>query len=424
MRRFNSGPRLQFLLSLGQRVTRFEGPTVSESVSNSVRGRFTRSEFADTPLKLACCSLTRVCLDALRFWRTTMKPPFTLFRRGKMFYCQETATGHQLSLKTRDEAAAHALLHAKNEAYRQPILNLQMARTYLTASDPEIAGRTWQASMDEMAKTKTGVTLHRHRSAMKDKAFDLIRDHPILETQASQLLKVLHSGSISTNIFLRRLHNFSLDMGWLPWPILAKKRWPKIHFKEKRAVTTAEHDAIVTGETNPERRAYYECCWHLGAAQTDVANLDAEDVDWSVRAVSFNRQKTGVVSIVRFGGDLEAILRRLPQSGPLFPNHCLKIENPPLTGNFREPANAPEFRVSRCIATATPGPSGRGRRVTPNGSPKRRWGMPARPCTALTQRRPRSSFRRWRTMRSGRLPPTTPWSSRCPSPSLRWALTG
>jgi hypothetical protein len=121
-------------------------------------------------------------------------------------------------------------------------------------------------------------------------------------------MKVLGVGCVSTNIFLRRLHNFSLDMGWLPWPILAKKRWPKIHFKEKRAVTAAERHAVATGETNPERRTYYECCWHLGAAQTDVSNLAAEDIDWPNRNVSFHRQKTGVASIVRFGDALEVVL--------------------------------------------------------------------------------------------------------------------
>jgi hypothetical protein len=30
---------------------------------------------------------------------------------------------------------------------------------------------------------------------------------------------------------------------------------------------------------NPERRAFYECCWHLGGAQSDVAELTAEDID-------------------------------------------------------------------------------------------------------------------------------------------------
>jgi hypothetical protein len=46
------------------------------------------------------------------------------------------------------------LVHSKNEAFRQPVLNLQIARTYLSATDPEIARRTWQAAMDSMAKLR------------------------------------------------------------------------------------------------------------------------------------------------------------------------------------------------------------------------------------------------------------------------------
>ena len=63
-----------------------------------------------------------------------------------------------------DEARVHVsdggdgLLHSKNEAHRQPVLNLHIARAYLTATDPEVAKRTWQVPMDEMTKTKTGPT--------------------------------------------------------------------------------------------------------------------------------------------------------------------------------------------------------------------------------------------------------------------------
>jgi integrase len=91
-------------------------------------------------------------------------------------------------------------------------------------------------------------------------------------------------------------------------------------------VTWAEHQAIVAGELNPERRAYYECCWHLGAAQTDVANLSADDIDWQTKIVSFQRQKTGTASIIRFGSDLETVLQTLRKSGPLFPHHRTKRE--------------------------------------------------------------------------------------------------
>lgn len=85
-----------------------------------------------------------------------MKPRFTLFRRGQLFYCQDTTTGQQSSLRTKDEGEAQTLLHSKNEAFRQPFLALQMARTYLSAGDPTIATRPWRAVMEEMARTNHG----------------------------------------------------------------------------------------------------------------------------------------------------------------------------------------------------------------------------------------------------------------------------
>jgi hypothetical protein len=35
-----------------------------------------------------------------------------------------------------------------------------------------------------------------------------------------------------------------------------RRQWPKPVFKPKRAITLAEHEAIVARETNPERRAF------------------------------------------------------------------------------------------------------------------------------------------------------------------------
>src|ERR1700677_1381196 len=97
--------------------------------------------------------------------RIIMKSKFILFKRAGVFYSEDTTTGKQHSLRTKDEAEALTLLHSKNEAHRQPVLNLHIARTYLTATDPEIAKRTWQVPMDEMTKTKTGPTLLRYKRA-------------------------------------------------------------------------------------------------------------------------------------------------------------------------------------------------------------------------------------------------------------------
>ena len=47
-----------------------------------------------------------------------MKSRFIMFRRGSVFYAEETATGKQTSLHTKDKAEAIALLNTKNEAAR------------------------------------------------------------------------------------------------------------------------------------------------------------------------------------------------------------------------------------------------------------------------------------------------------------------
>ena len=248
-----------------------------------------------------------------------MKQRFKLFRRGEVFYCEDTETCKQLSLHTKDEAEARALLHAKNESLRQPVLNRQIARAYLTASDPQIARRTWQNVMDEIPKLKSGSTRTRWETAVNSKAFDPLRERVVLETRAEHFLRVLETAGVSTNSYLRRIHSFALDMDWLPWPVLAKKRWPVLKFKPKRAVTWEEHQKILAGEHSPEWTAFYQLLWFLGGSQTDIATLRADNIDWTGRTVAYSRAKTGSLSLIHFGEAVAEILRSRPQEGFLFP---------------------------------------------------------------------------------------------------------
>jgi len=174
--------------------------------------------------------------------------------------------------------------------------------------------------MDSAGSAKRGETLKRWQSAMREAAFDTIRNLPVLETRAEQLLTVLTTGTISSNVYLRRLHNFALDMNWLAWPILPRKRWPKVEYKLKRAITLEEHRKVLAGERNPEWIAYYQMLWHTGGAQTDIATLSADNVDWSTKLISFNRRKTGSLVQLHFDTDLENLLSNLPGDGLLFPN--------------------------------------------------------------------------------------------------------
>ena len=60
-----------------------------------------------------------------------MKSRFILFHRAGVFYCEDTTTHKQTNLRTKDESEANTLLNTKNEAMRQPAMNLQIAQVYL-----------------------------------------------------------------------------------------------------------------------------------------------------------------------------------------------------------------------------------------------------------------------------------------------------
>ncbi len=251
-----------------------------------------------------------------------MKTRYRLIRRssrGGMYYAVDKTTGKPSSLHTTNEDEARQIIEAKNNSQRQPVLNLQIAKAYLAGSDNGMTTRTWQNAIEALMNTKQGANQHRWKTAAKDKALAMLLPQVIIETKGEAILKVLQTGTVSTNVYLRRLHNFCVDMNWLPWPLVPKRQWPAVEFKEKRSITQAEHLAIVAREQNPERKAFYKLAWHLGASQTDLAELNAEDVDWEQHVISYARRKTGSVAMMRLDRDMEEILRDLPGSGPLFP---------------------------------------------------------------------------------------------------------
>ncbi len=250
-----------------------------------------------------------------------MKRRFILYRRkrGGMFYLEDTQTKKQESLHTKNRADAVSVLNARNESTRQPQLNLQIAKAYLSGTDSSVTTRTWQTAIESLTNSKSGANQHRWRIAARDKAFAPLLPRVIIETPGELLLNVIQAGTVSTNVYLRRLHNFCVDMNWLPWPLVPKRQWPAVKFKEKRAITLEEHQKIIAAEVNPERKALYQLCWHLGASQGDIANLKGEDVDWQNGTVSFTRKKTGVAVLVHLGHEALNVFKDLPSEGMLFP---------------------------------------------------------------------------------------------------------
>ncbi len=269
-----------------------------------------------------------------------MKTRFRLiFRgeRGRQFYCVDSETGRRFSLKTKDRDAAEQIVLAKNQSLRQPTLNLQIAKAYLAGTDNGVATRTWQNALASLTNTKLGANQDRWLVVARDPALAPLLPRIIIETPGEALLNAMKAGTVSTNVFLRRLHNFCVDMNWLPWPLIPKRQWPAVKYKEKRAITLAEHQQIIAAEVNPERKTLYQLCWHLGGAQGDIASLKAEDVDWQNSTISYTRKKTGVPVIIHLGAESLNFFKDLPGEGVLFP----------YLSRVRAGDRATEFR-SRC----------------------------------------------------------------------------
>jgi hypothetical protein len=129
--------------------------------------------------------------------------------------------------------------------------------------------------MDELSTHGKISTQTRYARELRSKAYDSIRNKPLIETTSDDLKSVLKRGTKSTNHTLRRLHNLALGNGWIHWNIIAPRQWPKIDWKPKRGVTQMEHNKIIAAEANDERRFYYQMLWETGAAQTDGAMLSA-----------------------------------------------------------------------------------------------------------------------------------------------------
>ncbi|HTQ52183.1 MAG TPA: tyrosine-type recombinase/integrase [Candidatus Acidoferrales bacterium] len=252
-----------------------------------------------------------------------MKTRYRLIRRGirgGLYYCVDNKTGKRTSLGVSDEDAARQIIEARNNSERQPALNLQIARSYLIASDAGWMQRTWQDVMGQIQVHGKGSSKDRFRRALKCKAFDRLRPKRLLETSAEDFLAVLNDGRVSVAHYLRRIHNFAVGMGWLAVPVLAPRFWPKPQTKSKRAITPTEQGRILEAEKNPERNLFYQLLWEIGASQSDAAALTHENIDWPTQTLTYFRMKTGEQAQLVISKRLAAILNQLPTVGPLFPS--------------------------------------------------------------------------------------------------------
>ena len=111
-----------------------------------------------------------------------------------MFYCVDKTTGKRTSLQTTNRDEAQQLVNAKNQAERQPVLNLHIAKAYLAGADNGMTTRTWQHALDALSATKLAANQHRWRSVARDKALAPMLPRLIIDTPADHLLQAMQAG--------------------------------------------------------------------------------------------------------------------------------------------------------------------------------------------------------------------------------------
>ncbi len=130
----------------------------------------------------------------------------------------ENIHGDRLSLRTKNRKMAEEILRGYQASVEKPNFAYKVGLAYLGETDPEAENRTWLDVIDAYIKrSAAGPTRNRLETAKKDKALqkilklNLLQDRP---RQAGLFFEALNIGRVSTNVFLRRFHNFALDMGW------------------------------------------------------------------------------------------------------------------------------------------------------------------------------------------------------------------
>ena len=256
-----------------------------------------------------------------------MQERYRMFRRnGGNYYTRDKVTGRAETLGTTDAMTARQLLAARNQAAAQPQLNRTMAKAYLAAKSPDLITRTWADVVTHYTASGVESTRDRKKRAFRSKPFAALLNLALMDTEASHLLAVLdhkRAGN-STHHYLKRLHNYTLHLGWLLAPVMADAAWPPVRKRKFSAITEDEHRRIIARETNLERRLYYEMLWETGGSQSDISALHSSQIDLANETIRFVRRKLAGKenkgeSLLRIGPAMKRILAQLPKEGYLFP---------------------------------------------------------------------------------------------------------
>jgi hypothetical protein len=128
-----------------------------------------------------------------------MKPRFRVYKRENTFYKRDTQTNVRTSLGTSCRKAAQKLVDAENQSHESPALSYELAKTYLTSSDPLAKTRIWSDVMEEYARKGAPQTQDRKRRVFAMREFDFIHEKLLINTVAEDFFAVLRSEKVTAN---------------------------------------------------------------------------------------------------------------------------------------------------------------------------------------------------------------------------------
>ena len=90
-----------------------------------------------------------------------MNQRLRLFKRGSVFYAEDSETRRQTSLGTRDRDEALRLIEMRRQSLGNPDFARMLLKTCAGSLDPLLPLRVWQDVMDQMSVRQQGRTRER-----------------------------------------------------------------------------------------------------------------------------------------------------------------------------------------------------------------------------------------------------------------------
>jgi len=291
-----------------------------------------------------------------------IKRPYKLWKRGDregVYYIKPKNGGPWKSTGSKDKDKAIEWADAKcNSGDNENAMHhKKVAEAHLMKCNPEWVTNTWDIIAKrkisgprcKVGGQKKSGTIESQTSAWNNNCWNGLRHKRCIDTTPRDFELATQDAGPYLIAMGKQIHNYAVGHGLIPYPIMGKEMWPiREGGKMSRTVTEEDHLKIINliqdetlnsfnqyvkhnpSTTRKQWRDEWEnwlwFLWWTGASSKDAANMKAENIKWKEGVIEYNRakwvkpEKHAPVRVgISKGGKLEALLKKLPKKGLLFP---------------------------------------------------------------------------------------------------------